>query len=155
MIVVHRPTCWNWNIGVLKKCLKSRIIDFEKLTSLINSVLKTLHTSSTSHITKKITRIDAGRKSQKSIKKSVILQILRSDFEKSLIRMIAVHRPTYWNWNIGVLKKCLKSRNQLHNHRKHLHSSSIEWISLPEIASCLRHPITGSKQIPRGLTRSA
>ena len=46
-------------------------------------------------------------------------------------------------------------RNQLYNHRKHLHPSSIEWISLPEIASCLRHPITGSKQIPRGLTRSA
>ena len=110
MIAVHRPTCSNSNIGVLKKCLKSRIIDFKKLTSFLKSALKTLPTRSTSHFIKKITRIDAGRKSQKSIKKSVILQILRSDFDKSLIRMIAVYKPTCWNWNIGVLKKCLKSR---------------------------------------------
>ena len=43
-------------------------------------------------------------------KKCVILEILRSDFEKSVISVIGVHRPTCWNWNIGYLKKCLKSR---------------------------------------------
>ena len=103
MIAVHRPTYWNWNIGYLKKCLKSRIINFTKLTFLLKSALKTLPTSTTSHITKKITRIDAKSKSQKSIKKSVILEILRSDFVKSLIRMIAKHRPICWNWNFGYL----------------------------------------------------
>ena len=110
MIAVHRPTCWNWNIGYLKKCLKSRIIDFGKLSSFLKSAFRTLITRSTYHFFERIARIDAESKYQKSMRKSVILKILRSDFDKSLISVIAVQRPTCWNWNIGYLKNCLKSR---------------------------------------------
>ena len=103
MIAVHRPTCWNWNIRYLIFFWNHESSISENWILCTNLYWK--HSSPLVHLisSKGSCGSMRSRNIKNRFKKSANLEILRSDFEKSLIRMIAVHRSTCWNWNIGYL----------------------------------------------------